>query len=136
SRASCWAVCVAVVMAWLPRTAQAQDAHPIVVLAGKLAKPIDFPGIPNGIALRDAMALLSKASGVRIDINERAFELGGVGAAWAPLSDEFDQFLIAAQGGPGPKGVLPGGKPGLGEGPGLGIKPGGLQPPPGGKGPP
>jgi len=125
-RLPCWAVCIAVALAWLPRPSQAQEVHPIVALAKKMAQPIDYPGIPNGVALRDALGLLTKQSGVRIDVNYRAFERAG-GAAAVLLPGGLDPFLIAAQ----DRGALPGGKGGQGD-----IGPAGLKPGAGDKAPP
>ena len=115
-------VAIAALMAWPTCISQAQEVHPIVALAKKLAKPIDFPGLDNGASLADAMELLGKVSGVRIDINEQAFQQRNEAAAWAPAPGGDERFLVSAQdrGGSGAKPGVgdkgnPAGKGGVGD---------------------
>src|SRR5579864_3500902 len=97
-RSACWVFCLAVPLAWAAPVAHGQEVHPIVQLARKMAKPVDFPALENGISLREVLELLSKKSGVHFDVNERAFEMENVGgAALAPNEGNFDIRLVVAQ---------------------------------------
>jgi hypothetical protein len=108
-----------VAVAWLTPVAQAQEAHPIVLLAKKMAQPVDFPGAQNAeLSLREALEFLTQKFGVHFDVNQRAFEMEGPGAAaLAPREDGDDIFLVAAQdkqvgaSKPGPEKPIPANKP-------------------------
>lgn len=112
---------VAAVVAWLAPAAQAQEPHPIVLLAKKLAEPVDFPGIDDpAMTLQEALEMLAKRYSLQFDVNEKAFhnEAGPGAAAQAPRSGSDDVFFVVA----GDKPVPPG-KPGPGARPDPAGKP-------------
>jgi hypothetical protein len=126
-RSACWVLCVAALVAWLAPVTRAQEAHPIVQLAKKMAQPVDFPGIGNAkLTLREALDMLTKQSGVRFDVNERAFRPMDNAAGLDPPPGGTDVFLVAAQDKPAQAN-----KPAAGEKPGQAAKPPPPAPPDG-----
>ncbi len=92
------AVVVAVI--WLAPATEAKEPNPIVQLAKKLAEPVDFPALDDPkTTLQDVLDLLAQKDEVRFDVNEKAFQMEGVGqgaAAIAPLFNGNDLTLLVA----------------------------------------
>lgn len=80
-----WSLAVAIALSMLAPDTIAKEPNPIVKLAKKLDRPVDFPGIDDPkTTFLNALDDLSKRYDVRFFINERAFRLeGGMGAAAA-----------------------------------------------------
>ncbi len=94
-----WFLGVAVAVAWLTPATEAKEPNPIVQLAKKLAEPVDFPGLDDPkTTLGDALELLTQKYDLRFDVNEKAFQPGGLAGATAraPRLGGHDILLVVA----------------------------------------